>query len=339
MNIAGQRPMTRPAGRANPFGAGAQWRRNNARLLRVNWNAGKDIMTRAIDGLSLIISSLNEGEQIHETLKSVFAGSAIPAETIVVDDGSDDGSCAALEGDEWRSRGLTVHKITRSGVATARNLGVRLARGARLIFLDAHCRLELDWLAELDATQRKWPNAILAPAICDFGSTVYGCGGRLIDAELRVRWLQPTTQNGVHQPVPIAPGGCIALSRATFHQLNGFGSFRELGQEDVDFSLRAWRAGIDVLAVPSAKLAHRFRPYPTYQLSSTSRSYNVAHIALVHFDGARREQCLRTLIGTARAAEVLVDAISSDWEAERNTIEALSLRDIESFFDRFGDWK
>jgi len=193
-------------------------------------------------------------------------------------------------------------------------------------------------LAELDATQRRRPNAILAPAICDFGSTVYGCGARLIDAQLRVRWLQPATQNGVLQQVPIAPGGCIALSRSTFHSLNGFGSFRELGQEDVDFSLRAWRAAVDVLAVPSAKLQHRFRPYPAYQLSSTSRSYNVARIALVHFDGARREQCLRTLMGTARAAEVLVDAISSDWEAERNTIEALSLRNIESFFDRFGDW-
>ena len=174
---------------------------------------------RTIDGLSLVISTLNEGGEIHETLKSVFAGSVIPAETIVVDDGSDDGSCAALEGDDWRRRGVTVHTIPRSGIAAARNLGVRLARGARVIFLDAHCRLEPHCLAELDATQRRRPDSILAPAICDFGSTVYGCGARLIDAELRVRWLQPATQDDVLQQVPIAPGGCIAVRRATFHRL------------------------------------------------------------------------------------------------------------------------
>jgi glycosyltransferase involved in cell wall biosynthesis len=308
--------------------------------LRVSSTTEKDIMkSRVADGLSLIVSSLNEGEEIHETLKSVFTGSLTPAETIVVDDGSDDGSCAVLEGDDWRVRGITVHRIARSGIAAARNLGARLARGAGLVFLDAHCRLEPHCLAELHAAQRTRPDAILAPAICDFGSTVYGCGARLIDAELRVRWLEPTTQDRVLQQVPIVPGGCVAISRATFDQLNGFGSFRELGQEDVDLSLRAWRAGIDILAVPSAKLAHRFRPYPTYQLSSTSRGYNVARIALVHFDGSRREECLRTLIGTARAAEVLIDAISSDWEVARDAIEEFSLRKIESYFGRFGDWK
>jgi hypothetical protein len=83
--------------------------------------------------------------------------------------------------------------------------------------------------------------------------------------------------------------------------------------EDVDFSLRAWRAGIDVLAVPAARLAHRFRPNPPYRLSSASRAYNLARVALLHFDGSRREECLRKIIGTPRAAEVLVDAIASDW--------------------------
>lgn len=180
---------------------------------------------KAIEALSLIISSLNEGDEIQETLKSVFAGSVIPAEIIVVDDGSTDGGCAALESDDWRERGLTVHKIARSGIAVARNLGVRLAHGARLIFLDAHCRLEPHCFAELDSAQRRCPGAILAPAIRDFGSTVYGCGARLINAELRVRWLQPATQNGVLQQVPIAPGGCIALSRDTFDRLQGLGRF------------------------------------------------------------------------------------------------------------------
>jgi GT2 family glycosyltransferase len=295
--------------------------------------------SRQPTSLSLVISSLNEGDEIRETLNSVFSGSVIPAETIVVDDGSTDGSCTALEQDTWRAHGVAVHRTARCGIANARNLGGRVAQGSQLAFLDAHCRLDIHCLEELTTGMAARPDAILVPAICDFGSTVYGCGARLIDAQLRVRWLEPTAQNGASHAVPIAPGGCLALSRATFDRIGGFASFRELGQEDIEFSLRAWRLGVDVLALPSAKLAHRFRPYPTYRLSSSSRGYNVARIALIHFEGARREECLRNIIGTPRAAEVLVEAFASDWEAQKSLIDALSLRPIETFFDHFGDWR
>jgi GT2 family glycosyltransferase len=288
--------------------------------------------------VSLVISSLDEGAELHETLRSIFAGTVVPAEIIVVDDGGTDGSCATLERDEWRARGVIVHRIERSGIAAARNVGGRLANEPYLAFLDAHCRLEPDCIAQLYAALSTQPDAILAPAICDFGGTAYGCGARLIDAELRVRWLPPALDGAWH-PVPIVPGGCLALSRATFDRLSGFGAFRELGQEDVDFSLRAWRAGIDVLAVPSARLAHRFRPNPPYRLSSASRAYNVARVALIHFDGSRREECLRKIIGTPRATEVLVDAIVSDWEDQRNALATTSSRTIEAFFDNFGDWR
>jgi glycosyltransferase involved in cell wall biosynthesis len=288
--------------------------------------------------LSLIISSLDEGEELLETLRSVFAGSVVPAETIVVDDGGTDGSCEALERLEWRGL-IRVHRIERSGISAARNVGAKLATGAHLAFLDAHCRLDSECLGQLDSALVAHPEAILAPAICDFGSTVYGCGVRLIDAQLRVRWLSPRGADAVNSPVPIAPGGCLALSRAIFDRLGGFGAFRELGVEDVEFSLLAWRAGIDLLAVPSARLAHRFRPYPHYRLSTSSRAYNVARVALIHFDGSRREECLRTLIGTPRAAEVLVDVFMSNWIDRRSSVDTTSLREIDAYFDKFGDWR
>ncbi len=289
--------------------------------------------------LSLIISSLDEGAELHETLRSVCAGSIVPAETIVVDDGSTDGSCTALEEEEWRALGVRVYRVERGGIAAARNAGGGLAKGAHLAFLDAHCRLDTHCLDRLHAALAARPDAILAPAICDVGSRVYGCGARLIDADLRVRWLPPAAEDEPFRSVPVAPGGCLVVGRATFERLGGFGAFRELGLEDVEFSLRAWRAGVDILAVPSARLSHRFRPYPSYRLSSASRAYNLARVALVHFEGSRREECLRKIIGTPRAAEVLVEAFASDWEDQRNTVVAISSRTIEAFFDNFGDWR
>ncbi len=306
-------------------------------MTRTASGAGRGPLERSVT-VSLVIASLDEGAELHETLRSVFAGSDVPDETIVVDDGGTDGSCAALEREEWRARGVVVRRIPRSGVAAARNAGARLARGTHLLFLDAHCRLERDCLGRLRAAPAAGTDAVLAPALRDFGGTALGCGARLIDAGLRVRWLPPGP-DGAPYPVPIAPGGCLAVRRAVFERLGGFGAFRELGLEDVDFSLRAWRAGIDVLAVPSARLEHRFRPYPPYRLSSASRAYNVARVALVHFDGSRREECLRKVIGTPRAAEVLVEAFAGDWEAQRDAVEAASVRSAEAFFERFGDWR
>ena len=287
--------------------------------------------------LSLVIPTLDEGLELHETLLSVFEGSATPHETIVVDDGGTDDSCAVLRQPQWRARGVVVHRIERSGVAAARNMGASLATKPYLVFLDAHCRVEPDWLARLQVSLHSQPAAIHAPAIRDLDNDAYGCGARLIDPALRYRWRPPLSPDRPY-PLPIAPGTCLALSRATFAQLNGFGKFRELGLEDVDFSLRAWRTGIDVLAVPTARLAHRFRPYPPYRLSSLSRGYNVARVALVHFEGNRRDQCLRTIIGTPRAADALVEALSSDWERQRDDLALFSVRTIDDYFDKFGDW-
>jgi hypothetical protein len=61
-------------------------------------------------------------------------------------------------------------------------------------------------------------------------------------------------------------------------------------------------------------------------------------VALIHFDGRRRGDCLRSIIGTPRAAEVLVDAFASDWEVERDRLAETSIRSAESYFDQFGDW-
>ncbi|MEU2930571.1 glycosyltransferase [Streptomyces sp. NPDC007251] len=289
--------------------------------------------------VSLVVSTLDEGAELHATLESVYAGSVVPDETIVVDDGGTDGSCALLERAEWRARGVVVRRIRRSGVAAARNAGARLAHGTHLVFLDAHCRLERNCLVRLWAALDAGPDAVLAPTVRDAARPAAGCGARLINAHLRVRWLPPEPDGAAPYAVPLAPGGCLAVRRATFHRLGGFGAFRELGLEDVDFSLRAWRAGFDVLAVPGARLAHRFRMYPPYHLSSTSRAYNLARAALVHFSGSRREECLRKVIGTPRAAEVLVEAFASDWEAQRTAVEATSVRPLEAYFETFGDWR
>src|SRR5205823_9205883 len=67
-----------------------------------------------------------------------------PWETIVVDDGSSDGTVAIAE---RAPGGVTVLRADAAGPAAARNRGADAARGDVLAFTDADCYPEPGWLA------------------------------------------------------------------------------------------------------------------------------------------------------------------------------------------------
>jgi GT2 family glycosyltransferase len=284
---------------------------------------------------TVVIATLDDGDALSATVASILDGTIVPREIVVIDDGSRMPASVALEGMHVASRIRVVHS-RRQGVARARNLGASLSNGDRLVFLDGHCVVESGWLSSINEALDAHPDAMFAPAIRDMDDEVFGCGARLITPELRIRWLTSGLTGMAH--VPMAPGGCLALARGTFERIGPFASYRQLGLEDVEFSLRAWRLGVDVRSVLGARLAHCFRDRPAYPLDPSSRGFNLACLALVHLPQARRAMCLRTIVGSPRASEVLVDAFCSGWEEERRALEAKSVRSVEEFFERFGDW-
>jgi len=84
--------------------------------------------------VSVIIPAYNAEAFIVDTVNSALAQTFKDLEIIVVDDGSKDGTVAALAtfGDRIR-----VHQQANGGVAKARNTGVALATGTWVAFLDA----------------------------------------------------------------------------------------------------------------------------------------------------------------------------------------------------------
>lgn len=84
--------------------------------------------------VSVIIPAYNAAAFIVETVNSALNQTHRDLEIIVVDDGSKDGTLAALE--QFGSR-IRVHQQPNGGVARARNTGVGLATGEWIAFLDA----------------------------------------------------------------------------------------------------------------------------------------------------------------------------------------------------------
>jgi glycosyltransferase involved in cell wall biosynthesis/LmbE family N-acetylglucosaminyl deacetylase len=90
--------------------------------------------------VSVIVPSHNHGAVVGEAIGSVLDQS-IPVEVIVVDDGSTDATPEALAAfaDDPRVRYV---RQPHSGPSSARNLGIELARGAFVMFLDADDTIE-----------------------------------------------------------------------------------------------------------------------------------------------------------------------------------------------------
>ena len=84
--------------------------------------------------VSVIIPTFNRRDRVREAVASVLSQERADYELIVVDDGSTDGTDAAL--DPLASRLRYVRQDNR-GVSAARNAGAALALGAWLAFLDS----------------------------------------------------------------------------------------------------------------------------------------------------------------------------------------------------------
>jgi glycosyltransferase involved in cell wall biosynthesis len=103
------------------------------RALRVPPAIG-ELEPGSVPTFSVVIAAHDAAETISEAVESALAQTVPPLEVIVVDDGSTDGTVAAL--DPYLDRIVCIRK-QRGGAASARNAALERARGDFLAVLDA----------------------------------------------------------------------------------------------------------------------------------------------------------------------------------------------------------
>ena len=100
---------------------------------------------------SIIIPVYNDWKPLEECLQSLTRQSNAPDfEVILVDDGSKETAPEHIRS-AGRGHPLTVIEQAHAGIPTARNRGIRAAKGEVLLFVDADCRLLADCLAALSS--------------------------------------------------------------------------------------------------------------------------------------------------------------------------------------------
>lgn len=116
--------------------------------------------------ISIVIPLYNKAQSITHTLDSVLAQTYTDYEVIVVNDGSTDGSDKVVE--DYIKSPITNHKSQihlvsqpNGGVCSARNRGIKEAKGEYVALLDADDQWDKDYLAEQVRMMADFPKAAM----------------------------------------------------------------------------------------------------------------------------------------------------------------------------------
>ena len=243
--------------------------------------------------ISVIIPHLNQPQLLKSCLDSLAAGTRVPDEIIVVDNGSSqmpEAICASASN-------IQLLREDTPGPGPARNLGIAQARGDILAFIDSDCLADPMWLAQAEAAMAD-PEA------------------KILGGDVRIAYVDPDNLTVLEAYESIyayrmdryisregftGTGNLVARREV----LADVGPFAGIGvAEDIDWGKRATGMGKVITYVAEMKVYH-----PARENYSELQSKWDRHTA--HFYHTARDRPLGKIKWVARTAAM---AVSPLWE-------------------------
>ena len=254
---------------------------------------------------------------MEECLSSIRSQTFREFETIVVDNGSTDGSVAWVK-ECWPESVSIVALPSNLGFAGGNNAGIRHARGRYVILLNNDTAVDPGWLAAMGGAVRRHPGAgMFTPKILNYyrrdeidntGHLIY------LDGLARGRdRLEKDDGRFDAEGETLWPSGCAGVYKKEMLDRIGLldESFYAYG-EDVDLGLRARWAGWSCFYVPTAVVYHKY--------SATTGAYSPRKAFLVE------RNRIWILIKNFPAREILLSPLRTGYRYAFHLAGALSGR-------------
>jgi glycosyltransferase involved in cell wall biosynthesis len=215
--------------------------------------------------VSVVIPAYNSERFLGEAIESVLAQTYATVETIVVDDGSSDGTIEVARAHP----GVTVIEQENSGPSAARNRGFAASHGEFIAFHDSDDVMTPDKLAV------QVGHMLDNPAV--------GCV--LAEQELIVEegaelpfWVEGTEVEVVMPPrppeledEPMVHPMTMVVRRETFERVGDFDESMRAA-EDFDWMLRATEEGVEIARLSEVLLRRRVHPDSLTQDAAAARA-------------------------------------------------------------------
>jgi cellulose synthase/poly-beta-1,6-N-acetylglucosamine synthase-like glycosyltransferase len=252
------------------------------------------IAPRRVAPVTIIVPAYNEAASISDTILSLQCQTVQPAEIIVVDDGSTDGT-----GDIAQSLGVTV-------LRPPKNTGSKA--GAQTFALG---QVETAFVMAIDADTILAPDAVekILPSIEQDPSVAAACGfvlprfvrtiwerGRYIEYMFAFSFFKQVQD---YFDRPLISSGCFSIYRTPELKALGGWSNRTMA-EDMDLTWSMYQAGLGVRFVPEA-LSYPIEPENYHFMRAQLRRWSHGFVQNVrlHWRGLLQQPYLRTMVSVA----------------------------------------
>lgn len=177
-------------------------------------------------------------------------------EVIVVDDGSTDNTVVWLEAQRDRFPHVRIYQQNHQGPAAARNLGIKMAKGDTIVFIDSDLVVTETFLqSHANGLER---GKTLGNCIFTYGAVINTCN-----------FESPTTEPYKITDFSAAyfATGNVAISRHWLEQAGLFDTrFSLYGWEDLELGVRLKKLGLKLIKCPEAVGYHWHPPFNLDQI-------------------------------------------------------------------------
>ncbi|MDX6676711.1 MAG: hypothetical protein QOE31_763 [Solirubrobacteraceae bacterium] len=216
--------------------------------------------------VAVVVVNFNGERLLPACLAALRAQTLAPADVLVADNGSSDGSLALLRAHHPDVRIAELHR--NHGFAGGANRGVAATSAPWVCVLNSDATPEPDWLARLMAAPRDARTWALGSVLVSAATgRIESAGDQYSPQGYAYKLLRDRPLSQLpREPYRVfaAPGAAPVLRRDVFDRLGGYEERFFLYYEDVDLAFRAVLTGWHALLVPDARVVH--------QLGATTRS-------------------------------------------------------------------
>ncbi len=266
---------------------------------------------------SIIIPNWNGKQHLEICLLSLRGQSYTDFETILVDNGSTDGSVEFVK--EFYTEIRLLELGENLGFTGACNAGYSQASGRLIILLNNDTEVEPTWLAAIvDAFERHPDVGIIASKILMYDQRdIFHSAGDLYRIDgipiNRGVWKKDTGQYEKEEAVFSACGAAAAYRRSLIEDVGFLDNEFYFSCEDVDMGWRAHKAGWKVLYVPTAVVNHKLKATGGSIVGSYYDGRNFLYLLWKHYPAS----LWRTKWRTVAKAQLTISWLAlKNWRGE-----------------------